>query len=396
MSGAGPPGGTPNSAGHDPSAWCGVELSPGGSVWFDLTLTESYSGSDVTAPVHVIRGEADGPALLVTAAVHGDEINGTGAIRRIIRERPFELRRGTLVLVPVVNMVGFERHARYLPDRRDLNRSFPGWSEGSLAGRMAWSFFHKIVERCDYCIDLHTAAVRRTNFPNVRADMSDPRVAGLARAFGAELIVNGRGPKGSLRRTACRAGCATLILEAGEVWRVQPGALEYALRGIENCLIHLGMIGGQIERPAYQFETDTTKWVRAAQGGFLEFHVSPGQIVEAGEALATNTDLAGEQQSTITSPRGAIVLGMTTMPAVAPGDPVCHLAFSKRGVLSRVGRVVDKLGEDSLHEQTRDDLARGMTITEPMDAEPTTAQTDGPDGRSPGDERGGGALRNRT
>lgn len=367
MSGAASPD-SPNSSRHDPGAWCGVGVEPGGSVWFDLTLTESYTGADVTAPVNVMRGAEDGPSLLVTAAVHGDEINGTGAIRRIIREKPFELRRGTLVLIPVVNMVGFERHTRYLPDRRDLNRSFPGFSEGSLAGRMAWSFFNKIVERCDYGIDLHTAAVRRTNFPNVRADMSDPRVAGLARAFGAELIINGKGPKGSLRRTACKSGCATLILEAGEVWKVQPGAVEYALRGVENCLKHLGMIEGRPEPAEYQFETDTTKWVRAAQGGFLEFHVSPGQIVEEGEALATNTDLAGEQYQTIASPRGAIVLGMTTMPAVSPGDPVCHLAFSRRGVLNKVGRAVDRMDEDSLHEQTRDDLARGMAITEPMEA----------------------------
>jgi predicted deacylase len=351
----------------DGAAWFGSAVEPGGRASLSVTLSESYSGEDVSIPIQVWRGRAEGPTVCVSAAVHGDEINGTGAIRHIIRERPFELIAGTLVLVPVVNIVGFDRHTRYLPDRRDLNRSFPGSREGSLASRMAWAFFNKVTKRCQYGIDLHTAAVRRTNFPNVRANMSDERLAAFARAFGAELIVDGKGPKGSLRISACRAGCATLILEAGEVWKVESSVVEYAVRGITNCLRYLKMVEGEPEEPPYRVETDSTKWVRAEHGGFLEFHAAPGDIVEKGEAIATNTDLNGEEQNVIRAPRSGIVLGMTTIPSVAPGDPVCHLAFSKKRELTKIERVVGGLGDDSLHQRIRDDLARSLRVTTPED-----------------------------
>ncbi len=351
---------------HENLDWFGVRVMPGTMVTAAASLTESYSGAAVTIPVYVWRGTKPGPTVFVTAAVHGDEINGTGAIRQIIREKPFEVTAGTLLLIPVVNMLGFERHSRYLPDRRDLNRSFPGSMRGSLASRLASSFFQQIVKRCDYGIDLHTAAVRRTNFPNVRADMSDERVASLARAFGAELIVCGKGPRGSLRATACKHGCATIILEAGEVWKVEAGVVEYAIRGITNCLKHLGMMEGALEKPAYRAETDATKWIRATRGGFLEFHVAPGDIVEQGDPIATNSDLLGEELNLITSPRNGIVLGMTTIPSVAPGDPICHIAFPRKSTLKKIERAVDALKQDSLHERMRGDLASSVLVTDPL------------------------------
>ncbi len=344
--------------------WFGTVVAPGESASLSVIISEGYSGADVSIPVEVWRGAEPGPTVAVTAAVHGDEINGTGAIRNIIRERPFHLTAGTLVLVPVVNMLGFERHSRYLPDRRDLNRSFPGSKQGSLASRLARAFFDQVTRRCDFGIDLHTAALRRTNFPNVRADMSDPRLAAFARAFGAELIVDGKGPKGSLRLAGCKAGCATLILEAGEVWKVEPSVVEYAQRGIVNCLRHLKMVSGKPEAPAYRMETNATKWVRATQGGFLEFHVSPGEVVQEGDPIATNTTLLGDEQNIITAPRSGVILGMTTLPSVAPGDPVCHIAYPRVGVLPKIKRAVRKLDDDSLHERMKDDLARNVMVTD--------------------------------
>jgi uncharacterized protein len=329
-----------------------------------LTISENYAGSNVRIPLFIWRGKKKGPKVLVTAAVHGDEINGTGAIRQLIMTPSFELLAGTLILVPVVNLLGFERHSRYLPDRRDLNRCFPGTSEGSLASRFAKAFFDNIVRRCDYAIDLHTAAVRRTNFPNVRADMTGTKLAAFARAFGAELIVNNEGTKGSLRQSACAAGCTTLTLEAGEVWKVEPAVVEFALRGIHNCLAHLEMIDGEPSQPAYLIETDATKWVRAKHGGFLQFHVAPGTIVEQDEPIATNTSLTGEEQNVIVAPREGVVLGMTTLPSVAPGDPVCHLAFPRHGTLRKIERVVREMADDSLHQRLREDLARNMLVTD--------------------------------
>jgi predicted deacylase len=300
----------------------------------------------------------------VTAAVHGDEINGTGAIRQIAREHPFSVVAGTLVLVPVVNIVGFERHSRYLPDRRDLNRSFPGSHKGSQTGRLARSFFDQVIRRCAYCIDLHTAAVRRTNFPNIRADMSDPALTALARAFGAELIVSGKGPKGSLREAACAHGCPTIILEAGEVWKVEPSVVEYAIRGIRNCLVFLGMVEGEPTEPPYRIEADSTKWVRAEHGGFLEFHVGPGDIVNANDVIATNTSLLGDEINTVSAPQGGVVLGMTTMPSVVPGDPICHIAYARQGTLRRAEKIVKALGDETLHERVRGDLASSVLVTD--------------------------------
>lgn len=347
------------------TTWFGTAIHPGDRATLSAVITQSYAGNNVSIPVHVWHGHKHGPTVAITAAVHGDEINGTGAIRRIIREHPFDLLAGTLVLVPVINILGFEHCERYLPDRRDLNRSFPGSSSGSLAARLASSFFKQVIRRCDYCIDLHTAAVRRTNFPNVRADISDPRLAAFARAFGAELIVESKGPKGSLRASACKIGCATLILEAGEVWKVEPTVVEYAVRGITNCLRFLKMIDGEPDEPEYRVETDTTTWVRAKHGGFLEFHVAPGDIVGKDAPIATNTDLVGMRRNVIRAPRDGIVLGMTTIPSVAPGDPVCHLAFPRVGTLHKVASVHENLGAKTLHERIRNDLASSMLITPP-------------------------------
>jgi predicted deacylase len=353
------------AGGHaDPHEWFGERVEPGEPRRLLMSLSETFSGELMRVPVYVWRGAGAGPTVFVTAAVHGDEINGTGAIRHILRERPFAVQAGTLVLVPVVNLPGFERHTRYLPDRRDLNRSFPGSKGGSFASRVANAVFEQVVMRCDYGIDLHTAAVRRTNFPNVRADMTDAALVPFARAFGAELIVSGEGPEGSLRACACSAGVPTLILESGEVWKVESGYIEYATRGIVNCLRFLGMVEGTPEEPAYRVEVDATSWIRASHGGFLEFHVAPGQIVEEGDAVATNTTLAGRELGVLRAPRDGIVLGMTTIPSVSPGDAVCHLAFPTRSVLRKLGRTVDELDDDSLHERIRGDLSRSVHVTE--------------------------------
>ncbi len=340
---------------------------PGERLTTSVRVSTSYTGSEVGIPVLVWRGASDGPTVSITAAVHGDEINGTGVIRHILRHTPFELTSGTLVLVPVVNLQGFERHTRYLPDRRDLNRSFPGSETGSMAGRLASAVFEQIIRPSDYCIDLHTAAVRRTNFPNVRADMTNERLAPFARAFGSELIVSGAGPQGSLRATAMEAGCATLILEAGEVWKVEPTVLEFAVRGITNCLRYLGMVEGDPIEPAFRIETDSTKWVRAATGGFLEFHVRPGDIVEQGDPIATNTDLLGTTHNVIQAPQNGIVLGMTTLPSVAPGDPVCHLAYPKQASLKKAERIVEAMDDDALHERVRGALASNLRVTDADD-----------------------------
>jgi len=344
----------------------GQRIGLGDRQDIDLMVSQSYAGQPVTVPVTVWRAKSPGPTVFVTAAVHGDELNGTGVVRTLILEPPFDLAAGSLVLVPVVNMLGFERHMRYLPDRRDLNRAFPGSTEGSLARRIAHAVFSEIVQRCDFGIDLHTAAVRRTNFPNVRADLSDPAVDRLARAFGSELIVNGRGPKGSLRRSACQAGCPTIMLEAGEVWKIEPAVVECGLRGVRNALIGLGMVAGKRVEPPYQAFIDETTWIRADVGGILQFHIAPGDVVEAGQPIATNANLHGKDQTVLRSPADGVILGMSTLPAVTPGDPVCHLAIPRDGVAA-VRAAHARVRGESLHRRLRRDLSTNVEVSEGPD-----------------------------
>ena len=195
------------------SDWDGEQILPGEARDINLAISESYSGMTLRIPIHVRRGPEDGPVVFVSAALHGDEINGTGAVRSLLMDSEFDVLRGSVILVPVLNLLGFDRHSRYLPDRRDLNRCFPGSATGSLAGRLAKVIFENIVLRSDFGIDLHTAAVRRTNYPNIRGDLSNPAVRRMAEAFGCELIVDGKGPKRALRPEATKVGCPTIIME---------------------------------------------------------------------------------------------------------------------------------------------------------------------------------------
>lgn len=351
------------NAAADPFLFGGREVFPGEEIDFELRVSETYSGQPICLPVRVWRGLKAGPTVFVTAALHGDEINGTGAIRTLILDRPFKLEAGTLLLVPVVNLLGFERHSRYLPDRRDLNRCFPGSESGSLASRYANSVFREIVKRSDYGIDLHTGAVRRTNFPNVRADLGKKEVRRIAYAFGCALVVNSKGPQGSLRRSACAEGCPTIILEAGEVWKVEPGVVETAIRGIRNVLVELGMVRGKLKRPPYQARVDKTKWVRADHGGMLQFHVTPGDVVDKGQPLATCANLLGAELGVIAAPLDGVVLGMTTLPSVTPGNPVCHLAVPRQGIAA-IREALEIAPKAALHQRMREDLATSLTVSD--------------------------------
>ena len=348
-----------------PVVFGGEEVPPGEHRDIQLPVSESYSGFAVNVPLRVLRGARAGPALFVSAAVHGDEINGTGVVRALLAEE-LELLRGTLVLVPVVNILGFERHTRYLPDRRDLNRVFPGTATGSLASRFAHRIFSEIVAHCEYGIDLHTGAVRRTNFPNLRGDLENEGVLRLARAFGCELVVQSKGPKGSLRGAACDAGCPTIVMEAGEVWKIEPSYVEVGLRGVRNVLADLGMIDEPVRPAPYRTRVDSTTWVRANSGGLLNFHVSPGSLVERDQPLATCGDLLGSRAEPIRAPKDGIVMGMTTLPTVKPGDPVCHLAIPTMSLetIRRQLERIERIPGETLEERVRDDLASNVTVEE--------------------------------
>ncbi len=300
-------------------------IPKGARVDVRLKVSETYFGDDVSIHLQVIRAKRPGPVVFVSAAIHGDELNGVGVVHDLLFDGGLELERGAVVLVPVANVFGFESNERYLPDRRDLNRSFPGSPNGSLAARLAHALFENVVKQCDYGIDLHTAAAQRTNYPNVRGKLSDPEVRRIAEAFGSELILGGAGPEGSFRREACAAGCPTICVEAGEPWKMEPAMVQFGVRGVRNVLIELQMLKGEAVRPPYQTRITSARWLRAQLGGILRFHVAPGQIVRKGDEIASNYTLLGRQRNRLIAPSDGIVLGMSTLPTVKPGEPICHL-----------------------------------------------------------------------
>ncbi|MGB7345632.1 MAG: succinylglutamate desuccinylase/aspartoacylase family protein [Pirellulaceae bacterium] len=345
--------------------WFGVNVKPGQAVSTELVISESYSSRDVVIPIRVRRGLKDGPTVFVTAALHGDELNGTGAIRSMLADSSWELAAGTLLMVPVLNVLGFERHSRYLPDRRDLNRCFPGNSTGSMASRLANVIFDSIVRRCDYGIDLHTAAVRRTNFPNSRADLDNPTCAKLAEAFGSGIIMHGKGPKGSFRREATAAGCPTVVVEGGEVWKVESSVADCMLRGVFNVLKELQMIKGEAEIPKCQAVIRQTKWIRAERGGFMSMHVAPGDSVVKGQVIASNSNLLMEEQSRLEAPFSGIVIGMTTLPAVQPGEPVIHIGRLANPKVAK--RHEQHVATDEIQRTAQEHLATNIQVTEPTE-----------------------------
>ncbi len=346
--------------------WFGETIQPGESSDVYLPIGESYSGITLRIPIHIRRAMNDGPVVYVTAALHGDEINGTGAVRQLIQDPGFELIKGSLILIPVLNLLGFDRHSRYLPDRRDLNRCFPGSAGGSLAGRLAHVIFNEIVTRSDYGIDLHTAAIRRTNYPNVRGDMSNPKVRKLAKAFGSEIILNGKGPIGGLRRESCKIGCPSIIMEGGEVWKVEPGIVESAISGIKNVLQSLGMIDIPVSKPRFQVVIEKSKWIRAEHGGFLQFHIKPGDMIEKGQPLATNTTLLGDEKNMLHAPFDGVVIGMTSLPAISPGEPICNLGKLPAG-FKPADLTKMRSDDDGLEQRVSDELGSNVLVVEPSE-----------------------------
>ncbi|TWU48298.1 succinylglutamate desuccinylase/aspartoacylase family protein [Rubripirellula reticaptiva] len=354
---------TPNIA-H----WFGADLAPGESANTELQVTESYSGRNISIPIRVCRGLTDGPTVFVTAALHGDELNGTGAIRMLIDNDDWKLQSGTVLMIPVLNPLGFEQHSRYLPDRRDLNRCFPGTVSGSMASRLAKVIFDSVITQCDFGIDLHTAAVRRTNFPNVRANLEHPDCLRLATAFGCGILLHGNGPKGSLRLEATKAGCPTIVVEGGEVWKVESSVAECMTRGILNVFKELGMMDGEQDLPDSQVTLRETKWLRAERGGFMSLHVAPGDSVEKGQAIATNSSLLGEEKGRLVTPFSGIVIGMTTLPAVQPGEPVVQIGRLADPKSAR--RHAKQVAGDDVQRTAHEHLATNIHVTEPSEEEP--------------------------
>lgn len=306
-----------------------VRVRAGSAKNVELPITRLVTGGDVSLPVRVVHGRADGPTVWVNAAIHGDEVIGVEVIRQLMAELDARTLRGTVLAVPVVNVLGFLAGDRYLPDRRDLNRSFPGSARGSLASRIAHLFMSEVVSKCEVGIDLHTAADRRTNLPQIRADLDDPRTRELAEAFGAPVMLHARLRDGSLRQAGHDRGATVLLYEAGEALRFEEEPIAVGVQGVRRVLAALDMVDPVAERAEERpatVESRSSSWVRARGTGILHLEVHLGDRVEAGQRLGGLSDTFGRRVRLVHADSPGIVIGLTRAPIVNAGDALVHIA----------------------------------------------------------------------
>ena len=320
----------------------GQTIAPGEHRVIGLPVAKLYDFTEVSLPVEILRGKKPGPVLFISSTIHGDEINGIEIIRRLLTYKPLKKLCGTLITIPVVNIFGFNNLSRYLPDRRDLNRSFPGSSKGSMAAQLANLFTSEILEKCTHGIDLHTAAIHRSNLPQVRAFIEDRDTRDLAFHFGVPVIINANSRDGSLRAEARKKNIPILLYEGGEALRHDEHVIRMGVNGIKGVMRAIGMLPStrQKERPE-AFISEKTIWVRAPGAGILTSEKLLGSHVEAKETLGYIRDPFGKHQVPVQTKVGGIIVGMTQMPLVNKGDALFHIATFIN--THKVKKTLDKL-----------------------------------------------------
>lgn len=338
-------------ANNGPFIFGGVEIAPGTQETLDLSVTRLYTHSAITMPVHVINGKKSGPTLFVSAAMHGDEINGVEIIRRLLKLPSLKRLRGVLVAVPIVNVHGFIHLSRYLPDRRDLNRSFPGSREGSLTARLAHLFMEEVVSNATHGIDLHSGALHRSNLPQIRARVDDPETLRLARAFRVPVLLNSELRDGSLREVAAGRGMPVLVYEGGEALRFDEFSIRAGLRGVVEVMRELGMLPPTKYKRRHTSEpviARSTTWVRAPISGILRSTRSLGHHVRKDDVLGVISDPFGEDEVTVTAPANGIIIGRLNLPLVNEGDALFHIA--RFGKSSEAAALVEEFRSE--HDDT--------------------------------------------
>jgi predicted deacylase len=325
-----------------------TSIAPGERKVINLPVGRLYTQTDLSMPIEVINGRREGPTLFISATIHGDELNGLEIIRRLLLRKALKSLRGTLITVPVVNVHGLLHRSRYLPDRRDLNRNFPGSERGSLAGRIANLFMSEIVSKCTHGVDLHTGAVHRDNLPQIRANLDDPETLGLAEAFGAPVMINSDLRDGSLRESAANFGIPMLLYEAGEALRFDEMAIKAGLRGLVNVMRELGMLP-KVKRTGRRPEPVKamgSSWVRATESGIVLSRLVLGARVSKGSVLGRIYAPLGGSETEVKAPFDGILIGRTHLPLVYEGEALFHIA--------RFNRVAEAVEQVEVLQETID------------------------------------------
>ena len=314
----------------------GVDIIAGSRQQIELPVANLYTHTELSMTVKAVRGRKDGPTLFVSAAIHGDEINGVEIVRRLLQHKALRSLRGTLLAIPIVNVHGFLNNSRYLPDGRDLNRSFPGSPKSSLAGRMAHTFLNEVVRKCTHGIDLHTGARHRSNLPQIRADIKDKSTLAMAESFGAPVILHSATRDDSLREIASESNIQVLLYEAGEALRFDEIAIRAGVSGILNVMRQIGMLPASRSKKPKRSSmiTGQSTWLRATSSGVLRALVPLGAFVSKGDVLALISDPMGDNSSDvkILASDDGIVIGRTFLPLVYEGDALFQIAKYKANI----------------------------------------------------------------
>lgn len=328
---------------REPFVIAGQSVEAGTRKTIEIPVSTLSDHTPVTLSAHIIHGRHDGPVTFVSAGIHGDEVIGVEIVRRMLRSKNLKSLKGTLIVVPIVNTFGFLNHSRYLPDRRDLNRCFPGSPHGSLGSRLAYIFLNEIVARCTLGIDLHSAAVNRINLPQVRVSANNRVTMRLAKAFGAPVILTSALRDGSLRQESKRIGVDVLLYEAGEGMRFDEMSVRAGVAGILRVLKETGMLprAGIAAPKAAPLICSDSHWMRAPAGGLLRMYKAEGDVVAQGDVVAAISDPFGEGETEVASRYAGIIVGRAVVPIVHEGDALFHIADVKSGDMAEAA--VDEL-----------------------------------------------------
>ncbi len=320
-------------------------IAPGTRAVVDIPFGKLYTHTELNIGAHVVHGKRPGPVLLITAALHGDEINGVEICRRLLRLPKINSLKGTLVVVPIVNTYGFVQQSRYLPDRRDLNRSFPGSEKGSLGSRMAWQFTDRILKKCTHVIDLHTGAIHRSNLPQVRATSKDKVSLKMAESFNAPIIIKAASRDGTMRGTANNLGIPIILYEAGEALRFDEQAIKIGVRGIINVMHSLGMLRS-VKRPekTQSLFSKKSSWIRAEHDGIARYYYGLGQKVNQGDVLAHIYSPYSDFEVSVQAAFSGIIIGRNNLPLINEGEALFHIAEVSE--LEEAEKTIDAISDE--------------------------------------------------
>ena len=322
-----------------------AEVKPGELRHIRYEISETYMGDPVEIPVTVVNGEHPGPTVCMTAALHGDELNGVKVLQEVADAYDPADIHGTLVCIHVCNVPGYLAQQRYIPIYDlDLNRSFPGKEQSNTAERMANVIYNRFVKQCDVGLDFHTSTRNRTTMYHVRADMANPEVERVARAFGANVVLSGEADAGSLRTVATNNGTPTITVEMGRAHRFQPALIERALEGVESVLAEFGVLPDEpVIWPGWTRVIDAEAektWLRADRGGLVEMQYGQVPLVYKGDTICTISDHFKTEEKRVEAPFTGLVVGVLQNPVAAPGHPLCHLVGVDDETLAEIEREI--------------------------------------------------------